>query len=53
MKEAAVKTAGKAASERLTGDGPGAMRALVVSAIAGAATAVLTYRLLRSGNGEG
>ncbi len=45
---AAVRTVGKAAAERLSGDGPGAVRALVAATITGAAAAVLTYRALRS-----
>lgn len=38
-----------AVSEKLAGEGPGRMRALVAAVATGATTAVLTYRLLRSG----
>jgi hypothetical protein len=44
----AIKTVGKAASERALGLGPGPIRAAVAATITGAATAVLTYRVLRS-----
>ena len=49
MKAAAIKTVAKATSERLSGGQPGPMQAAVASIITGAATAALTYRLLRSG----
>jgi hypothetical protein len=45
---AAVRTVGKAVGERLQGVGPGRFRAFVAAAATGAATAVLTYRVLRS-----
>lgn len=48
MSNAAIRTVGKAAAERVTGDGPGPIRALVAATITGAVTAVLTYRALRS-----
>lgn len=38
----------KTATERLTGMGPGRMRATAAAAVVGAANAVATYRLLRS-----
>jgi hypothetical protein len=44
----AIRTVGKAATERLLGAGPGPVRALIAAAVTGGATAVLTYRLLRS-----
>ena len=47
---AATRTVGKAVGERLSGNGPGPMRAFVAAAVAGAATAVLTYKALRSGS---
>lgn len=45
-----LKTVGKAASERLSGEGPGRVRAAAAAVVMGAATAVATYRLLRSGS---
>lgn len=44
-----IRTLGKAAGERVTGVGPGPVRAFVAAAITGAAAAVLTYKALRSG----
>ncbi len=52
MKTAALKTVGRAATERVLGQGPGPARALVASVVTGTATAVLTYRLLRSGSDD-
>lgn len=49
MKGAAIKQVGKAAGERITGGRPGPARAMVAAAITGTVSAVLTYRLLRSG----
>ena len=49
MKGAAIRTVGKATTERLGGQGPGRGRAVAAAMVTGAATAVLTYRLLRSG----
>jgi hypothetical protein len=46
---AVIGTVGKAAAERVMGFGPGRMRAFAAAAVTGTATAVLTYRLLRSG----
>jgi hypothetical protein len=43
-----LRTVGKAASERLRGEGPGRVRAVAAAVVTGAATAVLTYRVLRS-----
>jgi hypothetical protein len=37
----------KAATERIKGERPGPVRALIGAAIAGGATSVLVYRLLR------
>lgn len=45
-----LKTVGKAAAERLAGFGPGPMRAAAAATVVGAASAVATYKLLRSGN---
>lgn len=47
MKSAAIRTVGKAAAERMLGEGPGRMRAFVAAVATGAATAAVTYRLLR------
>lgn len=43
-----LRTIGKAASEKLRGEGPGRVRAFAAAMVTGAATAVLTYRVLRS-----
>jgi hypothetical protein len=43
-----VRTVGKAAAERITGLGPGPIRAFAAAAFTGTATAVLTYRVLRN-----
>lgn len=51
MKTAAIAV-GRAAVERISGGRPSALRALAASAIAGGATATLTYRLLRSNSRE-
>jgi hypothetical protein len=45
---AAARIVGRAAGERVLGLGPGRMRAFVAATVTGAATAVATYRLLRS-----
>lgn len=47
---AALRTVGKAAAERVMGFAPGRVRALAAATVAGSATAVVTYRLLRSGD---
>ena len=44
-----LRTVGKAATERLTGVGPGRIRATAAALVVGAASAVATYKLLRSG----
>ena len=51
MKKAAL-TVGRAAAERLGGGRPSAIRALAAAAVAGGATATLTYRILRNGQEE-
>jgi hypothetical protein len=48
MKTATIKTAGKAVAERVAGMDPGRWRSFVAAAATGTATAVLTYRALRS-----
>jgi hypothetical protein len=48
MGSGALSTVGKAASERIRGVGPGPFRAAVAAVITGTATALLTYRALRS-----
>ena len=40
----------KAIGERLSGSKPGMIRAIMAAITVGVAAAVLTYRLLRSGN---
>jgi hypothetical protein len=47
---AAIRTVGKAATERILGMGPGRVRAFVAATVTGTATAVVTYRLLRTGS---
>lgn len=44
----ALKSVGKAVSERALGLGPGPFRAALAATIAGTATAALTYKALRS-----
>jgi hypothetical protein len=44
-----LRTVGKAASERILGEGPGRTRASAAAVLTGTATAALTYKLLRSG----
>jgi hypothetical protein len=48
MKTNVIKTTGKAVAERVAGMSPGRWRSFVAAAAAGTATAVLTYRALRS-----
>jgi hypothetical protein len=48
MTAATIKTAGKAAAERFAGLQPSRWRAFVAAAAAGTATAVATYKALRS-----
>jgi hypothetical protein len=45
---AAIRTVGKAVSERARGVGPGRARAFTAAVVTGTAAAVLTYRALRS-----
>jgi hypothetical protein len=52
MSGGALRMLGKAAAERVSGTGPGPVRALVAAAVTGTATAVLTYRVLRSGSDD-
>ena len=49
MSTLAIKTVGKAATERILGLRPGRIRAAAAALVTGTATAALTYRLLRSG----
>lgn len=53
MKATALRTVGTAAAQRISGDGPGRMRALGAAIVAGATTAALTYRLLRGDDDDG
>jgi hypothetical protein len=50
MASAVKRTLGKAAAERLSGDSAGPFEAFTAAAIVGVSAAVLTYRVLRSGN---
>ena len=52
MSAFALRTIGKAATERLLRVGPGRTRALIAAMATGTATAALTYRVLRHGAGE-
>ena len=47
MSALGLRTLGKATAERVAGFGPGRVRAGAAAAVTGAATAVVTYRLLR------
>ena len=49
MKATALRTFGTAFAERAMGRQPGRMRAVTAAVVAGAATAAVTYKLLRSG----
>jgi hypothetical protein len=44
----AVISVSRAVVERVTGNGPSALRAFAAATVTGGATATLTYRLLRS-----
>jgi hypothetical protein len=46
---APLRTLVKALGERLSGSRPGVLRAIMAALTVGVATAILTYRLLRSG----
>jgi uncharacterized membrane protein len=50
MKGAALRSLWKAIAERIRGGRPGAFRAFILAVVVGIAAAVLTYRLLRSGD---
>ena len=50
MSSSALGKVGKAFADRATGEVPGRFRAATAAVVAGAATAALTYRLLRSGS---
>ncbi len=52
MTPAAIRNVGSALVDKARGEELGTMRALVAAASAGLTTAVLTYRLLRSGSGD-
>lgn len=47
---APLRTVGKAATERITGMGPGRVRAFAAATVTGTVAAVATYKLLRSGS---
>ena len=49
MSSAATRTVGNAAIKRIAGSRPGPLGALLAATIVGVATAMVTYRLLRSG----
>jgi hypothetical protein len=50
MKGAALRSIWKAIRDRLSGNRPGALRAFIVAVVVGFAAAIITYRLLRSGD---
>ena len=50
MKGAALRSIWKAIRDRLSGNRPGALRAFIVAVVVGLAAAIITYRLLRSGD---
>ena len=52
MKTLALRSIGKAVTDRALGLKPGRTRALIAAMATGGATAALTYRLLRSGGDE-
>jgi hypothetical protein len=52
MKTTAIRTLGTTVLERAVGGQPGRLRAVAAAMFAGAATAAVTYRLLRSGGDE-
>ena len=49
MSSRALRTVGTAFAEKVTGEGPGRMRALAAAVVAGVATGAATYKLLRGG----
>ena len=49
----ALRNVGEAVAQRARGDVPGRFRALVAAAAAGAVTAAVTYKLLRSSGSDG
>ena len=51
MSKTAILSVGRAFAERAVGDHPGPVRAAVAATITGAATAALTYRVLRGSLG--
>jgi hypothetical protein len=50
MSGRAIRTLGKALGDRAMGNGPGPFRAAAAATVTGAATWILTYRLLRGDN---
>jgi hypothetical protein len=49
----ALRNVGEAVAQRARGDVPGRVRALVAAVTAGAVTATVTYKLLRSSGSDG
>jgi hypothetical protein len=49
---AAARTVGRAVTERVLGLGPGRFRAALAATVAGGATAVATYKLLRASSDQ-
>jgi len=52
MSSRALRTVGTAVVERVVGDGPSGPRALGAAVVVGFASAVATYKLLRSGGDD-
>ena len=50
---AALRNVGQAVAQKARGEVPGRVRALVAAGTAGAVTAVVTYKLLRSSPSSG
>ena len=53
MKEAAAKLVTKTTVQRVLGEQPSPMRAMLAAAVTGTITAGLTYRVLRHGSPSG
>jgi hypothetical protein len=53
MKDRAIGAVAKATVDRVVGERPSSLRALLAAAVTGTATAALTYRALRSGSPRG
>jgi hypothetical protein len=52
LNDVMASSAAETVGEKLAGERPGRMRALVTATVVGIGASVLTYKLLRSGGGE-